>query len=103
MARVHRDAARSHNSSGRAGGGALLKANLRRMKKTVSKARFTAKLLQPAGTGTGNQSKIENRNSKIPPWLFLVLPKEASAKLSSRGMAPVEGTINGFPFQAEVE
>jgi hypothetical protein len=70
--------------------------NPREMKKTPSKARFTAKLLRPAAPGNENQSKI-------PPWLFLVLPRAASAKLRSRGLAPIEGTINGVPFQAAVD
>ena len=36
-------------------------------------------------------------------WTFLILPKNASAKLPSRGMTAVDGTINGFPFQATLE
>ena len=36
-------------------------------------------------------------------WTFLVLPKQASAKLLSRGMASVEGTFNGVAFQATLE
>ena len=35
--------------------------------------------------------------------MFLILPKHASAKLPSRGMTTVEGTINGFPFRATLE
>ena len=34
---------------------------------------------------------------------LLILPKNASAKLPSRGMTAIEGTINGFPFQATLE
>ena len=60
------------------------------VRKSVSKIRFTAPLLQPA-------------NEKPGSWSFLILPKNASAKLPSRGIAPIEGTINGFPFKAEVE
>lgn len=41
--------------------------------------------------------------SKIGSLTLLILPKSASAKLPSRGMAMVEGTINGFPFQSELE
>jgi hypothetical protein len=59
--------------------------------KTASKIRFKAKLFRPA------QSK------KSDSWTFLTLPKNASAKLPSRGMTAVEGTINGFPFQAVLE
>jgi len=41
--------------------------------------------------------------SKIGSWTLLMLPKSASAKLPSRGMAMVEGTINGFRFQTTLE
>jgi len=40
---------------------------------------------------------------KIGSWTLLRLPKSASAKLPSRGMTMVEGTINGFRFQAALE
>ena len=40
---------------------------------------------------------------KIGSWTIIELPKSASAKLPSRGMAMVEGTINGFQFQAALE
>ncbi len=58
---------------------------------TKTKIRCRAKLLRPAAT------------AKAGSWTFLTLPKEASAKLPSRGMATVEGTINGFPFRATLE
>ena len=58
---------------------------------TKSSMRFKAKLLQPAESG------------KAGSWTFLVLPKDASAKLPSRGMTAIEGTINGFAFQATLE
>ena len=61
------------------------------MNKTASKIRFKAKLLRPA------------ENEKPDSWTFLVLPKNASAKLPSRGMTAIEGTINGYPFQAVLE
>ncbi len=61
------------------------------MTKTSSKIRFGAKLLRPTA------------NTKAGSWTFLILPKEASAKLPSRGMTTVEGTINGFPFRATLE
>jgi hypothetical protein len=32
-----------------------------------------------------------------------MLPKNASAKLPSRGMTTVKGTINGFPFRATLQ
>jgi bacteriocin resistance YdeI/OmpD-like protein/uncharacterized protein DUF1905 len=57
----------------------------------ASKIRFSAKLLRPATT------------DKVDSWTFLSLPKNASAKLPSRGRTTVEGTINGFPFRAMLE
>src|SRR5215831_17955947 len=60
------------------------------MTKTAPRIRFRAKLLQPA-------------SAKVGSWTFLTLPKDASAKLPSRGMTTVEGTINGFPFRATLE
>src|SRR4029450_907214 len=53
--------------------------------------RFKAKLLRPAEDKMGDS------------WTFLILPKNASAKLPSRGMTAIEGTINGFRFQAMLE
>ena len=53
----------------------------------VNKIRFTATLLRPEET------------AKAGSWTFLILPKDASAKLPSRGMTTVEGTINAFPFE----
>ena len=61
------------------------------MTKTASKIRFKAKLLRPA------------ESAKADSWTFLILPKTASAKLPSRGMTAVEGTINGYSFQAVLE
>jgi len=58
------------------------------MTKTI---RFKAKLFRPA------------ESEKAGSWTFLILPKNASAKLPSRGMTAIEGTINGFPFQATLE
>lgn len=55
------------------------------------KIHFQAKLLRPAATGKGGS------------WTFLTLPKDASAQLPSRGRTTVEGTLNGFPFQATLE
>jgi len=40
---------------------------------------------------------------KIKDWTILHLPNEASAKLPSRGMIMVEGTINKIPFKAVLE
>ncbi len=39
----------------------------------------------------------------IGSWTILLLPKSESAKLPSRGLVLVEGTINGFHFQAPAE
>jgi hypothetical protein len=61
------------------------------MTRASSKIHFSTKLLQPAAS------------AKVSSWTFLVLPKKASAKLPSRGMTAVEGTINGFPFRAVLE
>jgi bacteriocin resistance YdeI/OmpD-like protein/uncharacterized protein DUF1905 len=55
---------------------------------TKTTIRFKAKLLRPAAS------------EKSDSWMFLILPKNTSAKLPSRGMTAIEGTINGFPFQA---
>lgn len=57
------------------------------MTKTASKIRFKAKLFRPA-------------NEKVGSWMFLTVPKNASAKLPLRGMTAIEGTI---PFQATLE
>jgi hypothetical protein len=61
------------------------------MTKTASKIRFKAKLFRPA------------ESAKADSWTFLTLPKNASAKLPSRSMTAIEGTINGVPFQATLE
>lgn len=61
------------------------------MSKSASRIRFKAKLLRPATTAKGRS------------WAFLVLPKTASAKLPTRGMTTVNGTINGYPFRATLE
>ncbi|QBD76769.1 DUF1905 domain-containing protein [Ktedonosporobacter rubrisoli] len=46
---------------------------------------------------------FEAKLYKIGSWTILKLPQEASAQLPSRGMTMVEGTINGFRFQAALE
>ena len=61
------------------------------MPDTAPKIRFKAKLLRPAETG------------KDGSWTFLILPKPASARLPSRGMTAIEGTLNDIPFQAMLE
>ena len=59
--------------------------------KAASNIRFKARLLRPAEPPKGT------------PWTFLILPKNASAKLPTRGMTTVEGIINGHPFRATLQ
>jgi hypothetical protein len=47
--------------------------------------------------------RFEAKPSKIGAWTILRLPKNASAKLPSRGMVMVEGKINHLRFQAPLE
>ena len=61
------------------------------MTKPTSNIRFKAKLLRPAELPKGSA------------WTFLILPKDASAKLPTRGMTTVEGILNGHPFRAALE
>ena len=61
------------------------------MAKSTAKIRFNAKLLRPA------------KPAKEGSWTFLILPKDASARLPTRGMTTVEGIINGHPFRATLE
>jgi Domain of unknown function (DUF1905)/Bacteriocin-protection, YdeI or OmpD-Associated len=68
-----------------------MKMKLAKLQETKSTVRFSAKLFRPKAT------------EKIGSWTLLTLPKNASAKLPSRGMTMVEGTINGFPFRAALE
>ena len=46
---------------------------------------------------------FEAKLFNIGAWTLLRPPESASAKLPSRGMTMVEGTINGFRFQAALE
>ena len=61
------------------------------MTQTASTIRFKAKLLRPAATTKGGS------------WSFLVLPKNVSARLGTRGLTTVQGTINRHPFRATLE
>lgn len=61
------------------------------MTKPTSHIRFKAKILRPAEPAKGSS------------WSFLILPKDASAKLPTRGRTTVEGIINGHPFRATLE
>jgi Bacteriocin-protection, YdeI or OmpD-Associated/Domain of unknown function (DUF1905) len=60
---------------------------LAKLQETRSTICFSAKLSR------------SNANAKAGSWT-LTLPKNASAKLPSRGRTMVEGTINSFPFRA---
>jgi hypothetical protein len=51
---------------------------------------FQARLLQPA-------------DEKRATWSFLVLPKQVSARLPSRGSVSIAGSINGHAFKAVLE
>jgi len=63
---------------------------LAKLQQTKSTIRFSAKLFRSEAT--------ENAESGT-----LTLPKNVSAKLPSRGMTMVEGTINSFPFRSALE
>lgn len=64
---------------------------LAKPEETESTIRFNAKLVeQKTAEATGS-------------WTLLSLPKGASARLPSKGLMVVEGTINGFPFRAPLE
>ena len=67
---------------------------------TKSSIRFKAKLFQPAMEPA--RRRVAQREEG-QSWTFLILPKNASAKLPSRGMTAIEGTINGFPLRATLE
>jgi len=60
------------------------------MVKATGKITFKAKLARPA-------------TPKGAAWTFLVLPAAASAKLPTRSMVTVEGSLEGQPFQATLE
>lgn len=47
-------------------------------------------------------AKLSRSSKEIGAWTA-ALPKSASAKLPSRGVTMVEGTIHSFPFRAAVE
>ena len=46
---------------------------------------------------------FETKLFKIKDWTILHLPTQASAKLPSRGMTMVKGTINDVPFKTLLE
>ena len=61
------------------------------MTQDATKSQFEAKLLRPA------------KSDSDTPWAFVVLPKSASEKLPRRGRTSVEGSLNGYGFQATLE
>ena len=67
---------------------------------TKTSIRFKAKLLRPAMESARPRA---DQREKGNSWTFVTLPKNASAKLPSRGVTAIEGTINGVPFQAVLE
>ena len=64
---------------------------LAKLQETKSTIRFSAKLFRLKAI------------KKIGSSTLLTLPRNTSAKLPSRGMTMVEGTINGFPFRVALE
>jgi Bacteriocin-protection, YdeI or OmpD-Associated/Domain of unknown function (DUF1905) len=67
---------------------------------TKGSIRFKAKLFRPAMEPARPRA---DQREEGQSWTFLTLPKSASARLPSRGMTAIEGTLNGFPFQAVLE
>ena len=67
---------------------------------TKTTIRFKAKLLRPAMEPARPRA---DQREKANSWTFLILPKNASAKLPSRGVTAIQGTINSIPFQAVLE
>jgi hypothetical protein len=61
------------------------------MTKNDTTALFKAKIRRPAMPGDESS------------WGFIILPKEASAKLPRRGRTTVAGTLNGHHFTATLE
>ena len=61
------------------------------MARKDTKSQFNARLLRPADAGDDKT------------WAFVILPEEASAKLSRRGRTTVDGTINNQGFRVLLE
>lgn len=55
--------------------------------------------MEPAGGRIGFQARLQRAGS----WTILRLPRSASARLPSRGMAMVEGTVNGIGLKCPLE
>ena len=62
-----------------------------KLQETKATILFSAKLSRPEA------------GEKRGPGAVLALPKNASAKISSRSMTMIEGSINAFPFRAALE
>lgn len=60
------------------------------MARTTATIRFEATVLRP-------------ERPKGAAWAFLVLPAQASAKLPTRSMVTVDGTLDGHHFRATLE
>ena len=60
------------------------------MATSTAKIKFKAKLSRPSTPADAT-------------WTFLVLPANASARLPTRSMVTVDGTLGGAPFQATLE
>ena len=67
---------------------------------TKTRIRFKAKLSRPTMEPARPRA---DQSEKGGSWTFLVVPKNASAKLPSRGMTAIQGTLNGVAFQATLE
>jgi len=68
---------------------------------TKTTIRFKAKLFRPAMESA--RPRAGQQEKSADSWTFLVVPKNASAKLPSRSVTAIEGTINSIPFQAVLE
>lgn len=79
--------------------------------KADSSIRFSASLLRPRLTSAIARRRDRSadakgdvaQNAEASDWTFLILPKDASAKLPSRGQVSIAGTLNGFAFEATLE
>lgn len=60
------------------------------MSRHTARIRFQATLQRPAAPAGAT-------------WAFVVVPAAASAKLPTRGMVTVDGTLDGAPFQSTLE
>ncbi|MEK7469924.1 MAG: YdeI/OmpD-associated family protein [Planctomycetota bacterium] len=60
------------------------------MPRTDSTIRFSSTLSRPTQPASA-------------AWTFVALPRDASAKLPSRGLVSVAGALNGVPLQATLE